>query len=113
MVTPPKAYEVFHSRMNTTASTSRRVARRVAPSKSSLFTFRVVQQPEYGTNHAYYIDFIQICLGVKFINNDEIRELYEEKGLTTNQIASRFKVSRTVIQCRLRELRINEGTFRG
>ena len=70
---------------------------------------RLVRQPEYGTNHAYYIDFIQICLGVKFINNDEIRELYEAKGLTTNQIASRFKVSRTVIQCRLRELRINTG----
>ena len=69
----------------------------------------MVQQPEYGTNQAYYIDFIQICLAVKFINNDEIRELYLEKGLTTNQIASRFKVSRTVIQCRLRELRITEG----
>lgn len=68
-----------------------------------------MRQPEHGTNQAYYIDFIQICLAVKFINNDEIRELYLEKGLTTNQIASRFKVSRTVIQCRLRELQITEG----
>ena len=67
-----------------------------------------MRQPEYGTSTPYYIDFIQICLAVKFINNDEIRELYQEKGLTINQIASRFKVSRTVIQCRLREMRINE-----
>ena len=66
-------------------------------------------QPEYGTNHSYYIDFIQICLAVKFIHNDEIRVLYQEKRLTTNQIASRFKVSRTVIQCRLRDLRIEEN----
>ena len=69
----------------------------------------MVQQPEYGKNQAYYIDFIQICLAVKFINNDEIRELYQEKGLTINQIASRFKVSRTVIQCRLREMRTKES----
>ncbi len=68
-----------------------------------------MQQPEYGTNHPYYIDFIQICLAVKFINNDEIRELYQEQGLTINQIAARFKVSRTVIQCRLRELRIQQS----
>jgi len=68
----------------------------------------LAQQPEYGTNQPYYIDFIQICLAVKFINNDEIKELYQEKGLTINQIASRFKVSRTVIQCRLRELRITD-----
>ena len=68
-----------------------------------------MRQPEYGTNTPYYIDFIQICLAVKFINNDEIRELYQEKGLTANQIASRFKVSRAVIFCRLRELGINEG----
>lgn len=68
-------------------------------------------QPEYGTNHAYYIDFIQICLAVKFINSDEIRELYQEKGLSISQIASRFKVSKAVIQCRLRELRIKESNI--
>ena len=71
---------------------------------------RLVRQPEYGTSTPYYVDFIQICLAVKFINNDEIRELYQEKGLTANQIASHFKVSRAVIFCRLRELGINEGT---
>ena len=70
----------------------------------------MVQQPEYGTNHAYYIDFIQICLAVKFINSDEIKELYEVQGLKINQIASRFKVSRTAIQCRLREMRLKEST---
>ncbi len=69
----------------------------------------MVQQPEYGTNHSYYIDFIQICLAVKFIHNYEIRELYQEQGLTINQIASRFKVSRSVIECRLRELRTQQS----
>lgn len=70
---------------------------------------KLARYPEFGKSSPYYVDFIQIFLAVKFINNDEIRVLYQEKGQTTNQIASRFKVSRSVIICRLRELGINEG----
>ena len=72
-----------------------------------------MQEPEYGTNTPYYIDFIQICLAVKFINNEEVRELYQERGLSASQLASRFKVSRAVIFSRLQEMGISEGTQSG
>ena len=67
----------------------------------------MVQQSEYGTNCTYYVDFIELCLDIKLLNSEEIGKLFLEKKLSTNQIASRFKVSRFVIMSRLRDLGIN------
>ena len=66
-----------------------------------------MQQPEYGTNYAYFVDFIQVCLSAKLLNSEEIGRLYLEEKLSINQIASKFKVSRTAIRSRLRDLGIN------
>ena len=73
---------------------------------------RLVQYPEYGKNTPYLVDFIQICLAAKFLNVDEIRALYVDKGLSVNQIASHFKVSRTVILSRLHDIGIREEANR-
>jgi len=67
----------------------------------------MVRQPEYGTNCTYYVDFIQVCLSAKLLNSEEIGKLYLEQKLSTNQIASHFKVSRLVIMSRLRDLGID------
>lgn len=66
-----------------------------------------MQQPEYGTNCSYYVDFIELCLDIKLLNSEEIGKLYVEKKLSINQIASRYRVSRTVIRSRLRDLGID------
>ena len=67
----------------------------------------MVHQPEYGTNYAYYVDFIQVCLSAKLLNSEEIGRLYLEEKLSLNQIASKFKVSRSAIRSRLRGLGID------
>lgn len=67
----------------------------------------MVRQPEYGTNYAYYVDFIQVCLSAKLLNSEEIGRLYLEEKLSLNQIASKFKVSRFAIRSRLRGLGID------
>lgn len=69
-----------------------------------------MRQPEYGTNKPYLIDSIHLCLSPKYIKNEEIRKLYLNQGLSTNQIASHFGVSRTVITSRLHELGISGNT---
>lgn len=70
----------------------------------------MVQYPEYGTNTPYYLVIIELCLGTKFLNSDEIERLYRAEGLSVNQIALRFKVSRTLILSRLHDRGIREGT---
>lgn len=67
----------------------------------------LVQQPEYGTNCTYYVDFIELCLDIKLLNSEEIGKLYLENRLSINQIASHYRVSRTVIRSRLRDLGID------
>ncbi|MGZ3806095.1 MAG: hypothetical protein ACXVB4_17910 [Pseudobdellovibrionaceae bacterium] len=69
----------------------------------------MVQYPDHGTNTPYFIDIIQICLSAKSLDSDEIQDLYVHKGLSTSQIASRFKVSKTVILSRLHDLGIRES----
>ena len=65
-----------------------------------------MHQPECGTNYAYFVDFIQVCLSAKLLNSEEIGRLYLEEKLSLNQIASKFKVSRSAIMSRLRSLGI-------
>jgi hypothetical protein len=66
--------------------------------------FCLARQSEYGSNDPYLIDFFPICISVKLLNCDEIRDLYEKAGLTTVQIARTFGVARTVIASRLRNM---------
>ncbi len=66
-----------------------------------------MRQPEYGTNYAYFVDFIEVCLSAKLLNSEEIGRLYLKEKLSLNQIASKFKVSRFVIRSRLRSLGID------
>lgn len=72
-----------------------------------LFKLKLVGQPEYGTNYAYFVDFIQVCLSAKLLNSKEIGRPYLEEKLSLNQIASKFKVSRSAIKSRLWGLGIN------
>ncbi len=57
----------------------------------------MVEQPEYGTNTSYLVDFIKITLLPKLLNFNEIRSLYLEGGLSTAQIASEYDVAKSVI----------------
>ncbi len=69
----------------------------------------MVDQPEYGKNTPYLIDFIQVTLSPKLANNDEIRKLYVEKGLSASQIASQMRVAKSFVLARLHGLGIRDG----
>ena len=58
---------------------------------------RLVQQPEYGTNTCYLVDFIKITLLPKLLNFNEIRSLYLDRGLSAAQIAREHDVAKSVI----------------
>jgi len=61
-------------------------------------SFRIlVEQPEYGTNTCYLVDFIKITLVPKLLNFNEIRSLYLDRGLSAAQIAREFDVAKSVI----------------
>lgn len=72
----------------------------------------MVDQSEYGTNTTYLVDFIQITLSTKLLNNDQIRLLHQETGLSAAQIGARFGVAKSVILARLHDMgiRIGSGT---
>lgn len=69
----------------------------------------MVEEPEYGTNRPYLIDFLKITFNAKLLNIDEIRALYLEKGLSAAQIARQFGVAKSVILARLGNLGIRGG----
>jgi transposase len=74
---------------------------------------KMVDQPEYGTNTPYLTDFIKICLSAKLLNNEEIRVLYVEEGLSAAQIARRFGVAKSLVLARLHAMGIREGVDAG
>jgi len=67
----------------------------------------VAQEPEYGTNTPYIIDFIKFTLSPQYVNLDEIRTLLVEKGFSPSQIAEKLMVSKSVIKSRLHEMGLN------
>jgi hypothetical protein len=68
----------------------------------------MVEQPEYGTNTPYLIDFIKVTLSPKLASNEEIRKLYVEMGLSASQIASQLRVAKSFVLARLRGLGIRD-----
>jgi len=70
---------------------------------------KLVDEPEYGKNTSYLIDFIQITFNAKLLNPEEIRGLYVEKGLSAAQIALQYGVAKSVILARLGNLGIRSG----
>jgi len=68
----------------------------------------VVDQPEYGTNPPYMIDFIKIFLSSKLTSTEEIRALYTEKGFSAGQIASQLRVAKSFVLARLHGLGIRD-----
>lgn len=66
----------------------------------------MVDQPEYGTNTPYLIDFIKICLAPKLASTEEIRHLYTVKGQSTAQIAKQLRVSKSFVLARLQSVDI-------
>ena len=57
----------------------------------------MVEQPEYGTNTCYLVDFIKITLLPKLLNFNEIRSLYLDRGFSAAQIAREYEVAKSVI----------------
>jgi hypothetical protein len=70
----------------------------------------LVDQPEYGTNTPYLVDFVQITLKPKLLNFDEIKALYLEKHLSAAQIAKHYGVSKSMIIAGLSRLGVRLGT---
>jgi len=70
---------------------------------------KLVDQPEYGKNTTYLVDFIRITFATKLLNVEEIRRLYTAEGLSTYQIARRFRVAKSVIVSRLHDVGIRPG----
>ena len=68
-----------------------------------------MDQPEYGTNTSYLVDFIQITLSTKLLNNDQIKDFYLNQGLSAAQIGAHFGVAKSVIIGRLHDLGIRGG----
>jgi hypothetical protein len=68
----------------------------------------MVDQPEYGTNTPFFIDFLPICLSAKLVNPQEIRALYVEQGLSAAQVARRLRISKAVVLARLHGLGIRD-----
>jgi len=78
-----------------------------------IFLKVMVDQPEYGTNTSYLVDFIPICLSAKLLDNEQIREFYVQKGQSAAQIAQHFSVAKSVILARLHGMGIREGIGSG
>ena len=73
----------------------------------------MVDQPEYGTNTSYLIDFVQITYSAKLLNSEEIRKFYVNDGLSAAQIARHFGVAKSVILARLHDQGIRMGVSAG
>ncbi len=70
---------------------------------------KMVDQPEYGKNTGYLVDFIKKTFSAKLLNLEEIRNLYVNQSLSAVQIARHFGVAKSVIIVRLHSLGIREG----
>jgi transposase len=66
-----------------------------------------VDQPEYGTNHSYLADFIQISLAPKLVDYREIVNLYKSGGLAAGQIARRLGISKSFVLSKLTSEKID------
>jgi hypothetical protein len=71
---------------------------------------RLVDQPEYGTNRLYLIDFIPLRFNFKDFDFDKIKHQFLEKHQTAAQIASEYDVSKSVILGILRRAGAELGT---
>jgi len=69
----------------------------------------MVDQPEYGTNHPYYIDIISFRPSVKHVKTEEIKVFYLQEGLSSAAIAERLGVSKTFVISALHKLKIRKG----
>ena len=69
----------------------------------------MVDQPEYGTNTCYLIDFIQIQVNPKLLNIEEIKDLFLQKRLSASQIGGKFGVAKSVILKILNEANVKVG----
>jgi len=76
--------------------------------KSGLIS-EMVEQPEFGKNTPYLVDFLKITFNAKLLNVGEIRALYLEKGQSAAQIARQFGVAKSVILARLGNVGIRGG----
>ena len=70
----------------------------------------MVDQPEYGTNRLYLIDFIPLRFNFKDFDFDKIKRLFLEKHQTAAQIASEYDVSKSVILSILRRAGVELGS---
>ncbi len=69
----------------------------------------MVRQSECGTNTPYIIDFVKLTLSPQYVNLDEIRTLFVEKGFSSSQIAEKLMVSKSVIKSRLHEMGLSHS----
>lgn len=67
----------------------------------------MVDQPEYGTNHSYLADFIQVSLSSKLVDSSEIVNLYQFSGLSTGQIANKLGISKSFVLAKLAEEKVD------
>ena len=70
----------------------------------------LVDQPEYGTNSSYYVDFIPFYFNPKLLNFDKIRSLYLDEGLSAAEIAKQFNTVKSVILSVLHRMGIRLGS---
>ncbi len=73
----------------------------------------MVDQPEYGTNTSYLVDFIKITLSAKLLKVHEIHDLYIKQGQSAAQIACHFGVAKSVILKRLHGIGVRVGLSSG
>ena len=71
---------------------------------------KLVDQPEYGTNHGYLFDFIPITHTLRQINVGKIRRLFEENGRSASQIAEEYGVSKSFVLSVLHKSGLKLGT---
>ncbi len=68
---------------------------------------RPVQGTNFQTDHSYYTYFIEFFLKVQAIDPRIFKELYEEKGLSISQIATKLDVSKDCIRKHLKKNKVN------
>ncbi len=73
----------------------------------------MVDQPEYGKNQAYLVDFIKLTFNIKLLDFAEIRKFFVENGLSSVQIARKYGVSKTVILSCLHQMGVRVQTPAG
>lgn len=70
----------------------------------------MVDQPEYGTNPSYYVDFIPFHVNSKLLNFDKIRNLYLNQGFSAAEIAKQNGTVKSVILGILHRMGVRLGS---